>query len=33
VGTELTVAILGHHRRALVSAQPLLDPAGERLVS
>ena len=31
VGTELTVGILGDRRRAIVSEQPLLDPAGERL--
>ena len=31
VGTELTVGILGDRRRAVVSEQPLLDPAGERL--
>ena len=33
VGTELTIGILGDRRRAVVSAQPLLDPAGERLQS
>ena len=33
VGTELTVGILGERRRAVVSEQPLLDPAGERLLS
>jgi dimethylglycine dehydrogenase len=33
VGTELTVGILGEHRRAVVCDQPLLDPAGERLRS
>jgi dimethylglycine dehydrogenase len=33
VGTELTVGILGDRRRAVVSEQPLLDPAGERLLS
>jgi glycine cleavage system aminomethyltransferase T len=33
VGTELEVKILGDRRRAVVSAQPLYDPAGERLRS
>ena len=33
VGTELMVGILGDRRRAVVSEQPLLDPAGERLLS
>jgi dimethylglycine dehydrogenase len=33
VGTELTVGILGDRRRAVVSEQPLLDPAGERLLA
>ena len=33
VGTELTIGILGERRRAVVSEQPLLDPAGERLLS
>lgn len=33
VGTELTIGILGDRRRAVVSEQPLLDPAGERLLS
>jgi dimethylglycine dehydrogenase len=33
VGTELAVGILGDRRRAVVSEQPLLDPAGERLLS
>ena len=33
VGTELTVGILGERRRAVVCEQPLLDPAGERLLS
>ena len=28
IGTELTVGILGDRRRAVVSEQPLLDPAG-----
>ena len=32
-GTELTIGILGERRRAVVSDQPLLDPAGERLFS
>jgi dimethylglycine dehydrogenase len=32
-GTELTIGILGERRRAVVSDQPLLDPAGERLLS
>ena len=31
VGTELTVGILGDRRGAVVSEQPLLDAAGERL--
>jgi dimethylglycine dehydrogenase len=33
VGTELTIGILGERRGAAVSEQPLLDPAGERLLS
>ena len=33
VGTELTIGILGERRRAVVCEQPLLDPAGERLLS
>jgi dimethylglycine dehydrogenase len=33
VGTELTIGILSEHRRAVVCEQPLLDPAGERLLS
>jgi dimethylglycine dehydrogenase len=33
VGTELEIGILGERCRAVVSEQPLLDPAGERLLS
>ena len=33
VGTELTIGILGERRHAVVCEQPLLDPAGERLLS
>ena len=33
VGTELTIDVLGNRRAAVVSEQPLLDPAGERLFS
>jgi dimethylglycine dehydrogenase len=33
VGTELTIGILGKRRRAVVCEQPLLDPAGDRLLS
>ncbi len=33
VGKELTIGILGERRRAVVSDQPLLDPAGQRLLS
>jgi dimethylglycine dehydrogenase len=32
VGKELTIGILGERRRAVVSDQPLLDPAGQRLL-
>jgi dimethylglycine dehydrogenase len=30
-GSELEVGILGERRRAVVAAQPLFDPEGERL--
>ncbi len=33
VGTELEIGILGERRPAVVTEQPLLDPAGERLLS
>ena len=33
VGTELEVTILGKRRAAVVAAQPLLDPASERLLA
>jgi len=33
VGKVLTIGILDERRRAVVSDQPLLDPAGERLYS